>query len=116
MKRVHEWEVPETTGYDAHDRNGHNEPTKRRKSGHSHSVAMKRSTSSQAKAQAAIYAHGSRHAMSLSKYPAEAEKHLQTNVMAYPMQFNDVHFSQVSPYQPQSGASDPYSHSYLVAY
>lgn len=112
MKRVHDWEEPETSGYDQ-DRNGPSDSTKRRKSGNPHAVPMKRSTSSHAKAQAATYSHGSRHSVSMSRYAVQAEKQLMGE---YPMQFDDVQFSQVSGYSQQPRTSGAYPSPYLVAY
>lgn len=116
MKRVHDWEEPETSGYDTQDRTGASEPNKRRKgSGASHSVQMKRTSSSQAKAQAATYFHGSRHSVSMSRSAAQVEK-LEANILAYPVQYNDVQFSQVPAYQQQPRTSEGYPGNYLVAY
>lgn len=113
MKRVHDWEEPDNSGFDSQDRP---EPNKRRKSGHSNSVQMKRSSSNQAKTQGASYSHGSRHGASMIRYAAQAEKHLHSDMVAYPLAFNEVQYAQMNPYQQQPRTSDAYSNTYLVAY
>lgn len=72
MKRVHGWEEPENAE-DGNDRTYMDQSRRRKGPGASNSVPMRRTGSSQARAQASLYRTGVRSSVSTSRYIAASD-------------------------------------------